>query len=239
MYINKITEENIQDDAVMSENENGIVYFQNGCWKFLEKSMYQKVNSSNVGPYPISVYIPEKEIKELIQADTKRNAKAYTYYFGINDFVFANKKFYETSALISDPIDVYVGVPITIKSKIVSSNDNSIEFYIVDGLNEISILPEEQSSVEHEKLFFQMPPRFPDGTNFHIYEDFVSVSDSIDSFEMGNDGALYTVSYIPPKSAYTYTPKSRSIKIKVILRVYKEDSIPQLTVPEVIQESRS
>ena len=238
MYINRQTGDIIYDDAVLSKTDSGIIFFQDGCWRFLEKEQYeQRIESSGNTYGTTKVYISNTELDELIATTSDIYSQVYTYYFGLNDLVIVNKKYASVSAILSESINVTMNMPLRISSNISVPERSSIEFYVVDGIDEIPLLPIEQSSIVHEKLFFEMPIRFHDGSDFHFFKDFVSMSESRDNLDERNDGSLYTVSYNPPSTAYEYVPKSSSIKIKIILRIY-DDSItaPQLTVPTVIQE---
>ena len=43
MYINKITGDYIQDSAIIKKDDSGLVYYENGCWKYNRTRKYSNI----------------------------------------------------------------------------------------------------------------------------------------------------------------------------------------------------
>lgn len=147
----------------------------------------------------------------------------YYYLFGIDDIKIQ----------LVEEKDKGVFISKNIKIEELKENQNltfssvfngNIEFSLIDGSNEIPLLPEEQEIITDEVIFYNTPTRFTvditkeviikkDGnkTNLSLQEAL-----KIDSPEN-----IYTVSYTPIYTPITYINNSE-IKIKAILRNLKD-----------------
>lgn len=147
----------------------------------------------------------------------------YYYLFGIDDIKIQ----------LVEEKDKGVFISKNIKIEELKENQNltfssvfngNIEFSLIDGSNEIPLLPKEQEIITDEVIFYNTPTRFTvditkeviikkDGnkTNLSLQEAL-----KIDSPEN-----IYTVSYTPIYTPITYINNSE-IKIKAILRNLKD-----------------
>ena len=109
---------------------------------------------------------------------------------------------------------------------------SNIEYFIVDGNKEVPILPVNEKYVYNERIFPEESLRFA----YSDYRDDKKIKKNgmaIDTaFEnIANEyDAIYSVSYQPVNTAYSYTPINKSIKIKAIVRIYGDviDTIPYI-----------
>lgn len=108
-----------------------------------------------------------------------------------------------------------------------SCEKGSIEFYILDGTNEIPILPEGESAVYEEQVFYKVATRFTieDISSIKMYKNSVpskiSLNEAINNSEEG-----YTVSYIPKAATSITNILSNTIKVKAIIRCYDKNYVP-------------
>lgn len=151
----------------------------------------------------------------------------FTYFFGIDKLQVKHMVANNTCCLISP--EIYIGQLeqdeyIQLEADCITSDVNSIEFYIVDGAHEVPVLPIDDMTVSNEKIFYGMNTRFSIDYDepIEIKKDNVLITTSIESAIQSND-ALYTVSYMPI-DPYNYKPINSSIKIKVIQRLYQENT---------------
>lgn len=103
----------------------------------------------------------------------------------------------------------------------------NIEFYIIDGTNEIPILPEGENIVSEEQVFYKVATRFTvdDITSIKVYKD--SVPSKVSLNEAVNDPQEgYTVSYAPKAATSIDNILSNTIKVKAIIRCYDKNYIP-------------
>ena len=234
-YIDLISGNYIDSSLVTNETEDGLVYYDDGCWKFLQKGMYKSVEDNDNASYSAATHVT-LSMDEMVKADETQTAthKYYTEYFGLNDFVAQNKSFV-SSAIISKDINVNINKPLKLMVDIVEKPKTSYEFYIIDGDTEIPIIPDSQKKIEHEKIFYNLPPRM-DGTNYIYYRNFEQVSlDRPSMNDYFDTGVLYTVSYTPDSKYYRYTPKSNTVKIKTIIRVYDDTVTPEISGLTLVQ----
>lgn len=165
--------------------------------------------------------------------------KRYYYKIGIDDIFLGKKEISAAGGFISSQI--YVGNCVWIS---LSADCETAEYYIIDEKEEIPILPDTQEKIINEKLFFGMMPRFPlaDQNNFTVKKNGIATSiktipelrlflfskttqEGKSGYETVNN---YTIDYMPPLSYRQYTPKSDTVRLKIILR--KNDLIiPKIT----------
>lgn len=231
MYINKITGEGIDDNSVVEVTNDGLVLFENGCWKLLAKGQYESSTSNNqedlytptaaTGNTANTILSPEKV--------TNKTMRYYTYYFGLNDLKLANRQYSTTSAILSKDFSVLLTKNVKLQATYTMPKYTSIEFSIIDGIKEAPILPQGMNKITDEKVFFQLPLRF-NGSDFKYYKDFKFVGSDKDSAAIKNDSSIYTVSYKPADNAYEYRPEHNTVKIKVLFRMYKDNvQAPQVS----------
>jgi hypothetical protein len=112
---------------------------------------------------------------------------------------------------------------LNINSDFISADSTDVEFYIIDGNQEIPILPLSKNEIKNEKIFTGLPLRFnTDDNNFVIRKNgYVINMDLKDA--LNQVSGEYSVDYIPNKEyCYSYTPINTSVKIKAVLRRYND-----------------
>lgn len=155
--------------------------------------------------------------------------KYYYYLFGLDkiEIMYVTKS--NKSCFISKEIKIdklknneYISLDSTY-----SCEEGSVEFYIIDGTNEIPILPENRTEVIHEKVFYKTPTRFViDNINsIKVYKNGIPAKISLNE-AISDPEENYTVSYIPKDSSAIENLINDKIKIKAIIRTYNEDYIP-------------
>jgi hypothetical protein len=148
-------------------------------------------------------------------------ANKYSYLFGLDGLNIRAQDMASDACFISDYIDVQSDIShITLSCSYLLSENASVEFFIIDGVNTVPILAEEQDAVQKEKLFMGSLTVFPVSASSQaiVYKDNYATSFALNDIA-GKSDALYTVSYVPT-SGWQYKPKSDKIKIKAILRTY-------------------
>lgn len=225
-YIDLLTKQYIEESSVVKETDNGIVYYENGCWKYLPDTRYEKVESDSV-TYVITVSDKGDRIDEIANAGSNITQRHtfYTNYFGLSKAKFSYRKYRRDSGIMTPDISVTANKPIELLAEIKMPEKTSVELYVVDGNNEIPILPKGEENVIHEKVFLGTAPRF-DSDKYSYFRDFVSVGPQIPESDLRLSESLFTVCYKPDKDAYTYKPLHSTIKIKAILRMYADDIEP-------------
>lgn len=150
----------------------------------------------------------------------------YYYIFGIDNIQFQNIKTDRQSCFVSNEIKIdsikdneYLTLNV-----IDSVERGNIEYYIIDGTEEIPVCPENITTIRDEKIFHKISPRFTINRNYPII---IKKNGTISNLQLTDvinkdDDNTYTISYtptaIPIKSL-----KNNSIKIKAILRSYDEN----------------
>ena len=99
----------------------------------------------------------------------------------------------------------------------------SIEYYIIDGNKTMPILNSNVSYIEKELLFPNLPTRFDIKNNVYtIYKNYEATNLKLSDLDFSNKNIKYTISYEPVKT--DYIPENSNIKVKAILRQYRDDS---------------
>lgn len=231
---NTLKNTEIDSDRIVSNNENGIVSSNKKCWFFVPAS-----NLSETQEYENGLYYNTEDVVEVKEQSTPESflinsndpennyiGKAQ-YKFG---FKIVSKKIIETyneGAMISKEINLGNFSYITLEVDQECQNC-SVEYYIVSGTTETSILPYGTEEVDYEKLFYNFPTRFTinqSTKNPVLYEDNVQsernyIDLSYDDYEKHN----YFLSYIPGGDNTQIIPSSKYIKLKIIIRKYDDNA---------------
>lgn len=219
MYINKITGDYIQDSAIIKKDDSGLVYYENGCWKYLSKNEY--ADSETDKSFQLTEVVDDKgnvTVNGLIPATdySSETLRYYTYYFGLNEASFGSRIYAETSAIMTDVFDLTA-----VRQMILSASENipdgtSIEYSVVSNNKETPILPQETKQILHERYFFGLKTRFP-GTDKTYYKDYIQLPEKPEAMD---EDSVYTVSYTPT-DGWIYNAAGTSARIKVLLRMNK------------------
>lgn len=154
-------------------------------------------------------------------------AKFYYYLFGIDDLSIEYVETETQSCFYSKEIKIdgiQENEHITI-DVIDSIERGSIEYYIVDGTETISILPEKQTEIIDEKIFYKLSTRFAYDIKKPIIikrnGDIVKITLQ-EAINKNEQDAVYTVSYTPIMNQIN-SLNNNDIKIKAIIRNYDKD----------------
>lgn len=164
----------------------------------------------------------------------------YRYQYSFDGIVAAHKSIKNTGGYLSAEIDVGNFTYIQLDAPVYQN----IEYTILDGKDEVPILPIQQDTVKGEKLFYGLLPRFTvmnDG-EFTVYKDgaaitinnltdlnlFLSVNNTgVESSQSSFvNSSVYTIDYIPDIAAQTYYPQNKTIRLKIIQRNFNGDVQP-------------
>ena len=241
MYRNKLTKALIKDDVIISDTEEGITLFDNGKWVFIQAKDLEHVQPNDMTSVAAQGTTEESSrITDVVTpADNLKLTNKiinYTYYFGLSEISACKKEYYNTCAYLSSPIDITIGRPVVLKALFSEGDNGSIEFNIIDGIEEIPILPDGVKEIYNEKLFYGLSPRFKANGDYSIYRDFIYIGTNMNDINF-NENNIYTISYQPMSAAYTYKPKHDSIRIKAIMRMYDTNvAPPQINSMRVIEK---
>lgn len=153
--------------------------------------------------------------------------KYYYYLFGVDSIFAQYVTVYEKSGFYSK--EVSIGKLNTNEHLTLYAEDSiergSIEYYIINGSETIPILPENQTQVVDEKIFYKSPTRFAVDTKVApvIKKNNEVVNVSLYN-AINTSGGNYTVSYVPVINTIGNLIND-SIKIKVIIRSYDTNYI--------------
>lgn len=153
--------------------------------------------------------------------------KKYTYNFGIDSIIFSKSKLEQNQCFITDEVKLENQNKkkyIQLDAEFSCDTDSSIEFYIIDGSVEKSILPINTSRIIDEKIFYGLRPRFSIDSDEEIVikKNGTIVDVTLDhAINTNEDG--YTVSYTP-LNAYNLSLNNDNIKLKIIMRIYNTDA---------------
>ena len=167
-----------------------------------------------------STVINESESSDIVTINK------YTYRFGLDYFTLHNVERYNESCFMSEEIQVGKMKDteyLNINSDFISADSTDVEFYIVDGNQEIPILPLSKDKIENEKIFTGLPLRFnTDDNEFVVRKNGYVINMDLEDAKNQISGD-YSVDYTPNKEyCYSYTPINTSIKVKAVLRRYND-----------------
>lgn len=155
--------------------------------------------------------------------------KYYYYLFGLDKISVQYVKPDSKSCFISKEIKIESlkdNEYLSLQADYQCENGN-IEFYIIDGTNEIPILPEGETTVIQEQVFYKVATRFTidDVSSIKMYKDLIpsrtSLNEAINNSEEG-----YTVTYSPKSATSISNILNNTIKVKAIIRCYDLNYIP-------------
>lgn len=235
----------VDQSRITSENDKGIVITTRKSWQYIPKENITTSVSYDDGYYYNKENVPKLE--KVIRTEAYNSSENpietnYTekarYRFGLKNVSFYNKKVNKVCGVISNYIYLNNYNYITLSVKETEGENAAVEYYILDGVSEIAILPEGQEKVIKEKLFYNMPTRF---TVNQIYEAPILYEDGIESdrnyLELSLDdyeNHEYTLTYIPGGDPYKYIPENPNIRVKVILRGYSDTNYTPIKIKGIV-----
>ena len=150
----------------------------------------------------------------------------YTYIFGIESITIKHIEQETDSCFISEPINIGTCSEkeyIQLHVEDVLTEYAGIEYSILDGDMEISLLPVGKELIKNERLFATLPLRYKkDNTElFAIKKDGLTTDISIDDAKL-QVLSRFSIDYYPEFN-YNYTPINSNIRIKAIIRKFTKD----------------
>lgn len=146
----------------------------------------------------------------------------YYYLFGVDSIFAEYVSVYDTCGFVSK--DIYIGSLNTNEHLTLYTEESvergSIEYSIINGSEVIPILPENQTQVVDEKIFYKCPTRFTVDTAYDVTVKLngevvnTTLYDAINTNSTG-----YTVTYTPVINTIS-SLINENVKIKAVIRSY-------------------
>ena len=148
----------------------------------------------------------------------------YNYMFGIDSITIKYIEQEQDSCFISQQININEladGEYIQLHVDEVLDEDTTIEYSILDGDVEIPALPFGSKIIKNERIFNALPLRFNQDYSLAmtIKKDGITTDISLDDAKT-QLLSRFSVDYFPEEN-YNYTPINSSIRIKAVIRSYK------------------
>lgn len=175
-------------------------------------------------------FISDTEDKQE-ENNTNENPKitVYEYIFGIDSILIGETNVNRDACFVSEEIEIgYLNDKeyIQLESSYYCDGRSSIEFYILDGSEIKPILPIKDETVKNEKIFNGLKTRFsinPDN-KITIKKNGIVVDVDLDD-AINSQSGDYTIDYTPINSHSITRINNKTIKVKVVLRMYDDDCI--------------
>lgn len=148
----------------------------------------------------------------------------YNYMFGIDSITIKYIEQEQDSCFISQQININEladGEYIQLHVDEVLDEDTTIEYSILDGDVEIPALPFGSKIIKNERIFNALPLRFNQDYSLAmtIKKDGITTDISLDDAKT-QLLSRFSVDYFPEEN-YNYMPINSSIRIKAVIRSYK------------------
>ena len=148
----------------------------------------------------------------------------YNYMFGIDSITIKYIEQEQDSCFISQQININEladGEYIQLHVDEVLDEDTTIEYSILDGDVEIPVLPFGSKIIKNERIFNALPLRFNQDYSLAmtIKKDGITTDISLDDAKT-QLLSRFSVDYFPEEN-YNYTPINSNIRIKAVIRSYK------------------
>lgn len=232
-YRDKTSGRIINSDDIIADDNNGIVENIDGMsFRFIPRERletepvaanygYDYIDApnvpSNIDSSPYDKSTPNEKGKWL--------GEYYNYAFGIDKIRLGRTKPKNTCGFVSENIEIgscdYLEVDVK-----TSGGNASVEVYVIDGTNETAILPVKEEKIVNEKLFHGLNTRFLPDKNKPIEIFKNGEKASFDYSNIPKDGNVYTISYTPVIKSHRYSPKNKTVKIKVMQRYDLPNMLP-------------
>lgn len=228
--LNKKSNSIINKEKIILSNDSGILISNGNCWKYVPQEDIVQQNDYTSKYYYLNdkpKYI-ETAVSSQFHIDNIDVQEAYTekaqYHFGFKNLQCSTKYLIKNSFIVSKDIEIDKCDYITLFTEEYKYNSD-IEYYIIDGINEIPILPIDNNKIFKEKLFYGISTRFRiDPANpIIIYENNIEKDRNRDQLSAEEyEKNTYTISYTPYGDVHKYIPQNSKIKLKIIFRCYDE-----------------
>lgn len=239
-YINRNTGTLLKSSAVQHISVNGIVTNAKDCWKFIPSTSLteEKTGAAIYRHEPLPNREQEPDQRPFLAESDDFN-QLYTenreYRFGFTGLQFSTKQVAAVSGLISDPIDVAGIRYLTVAYTVENPAAGAVEISMIDKTRETPILPDQKPSVDRERLFYNTDTRFVVDTTqpVTLYEDGKVIEQAYTVLTpQAFQAHTYTLSYTAAGAPFQYIPESDTVRIKMIVRQYKDT--PVLVVHNVL-----
>lgn len=224
----------ILPESIIHTTDTDYIVAESDSWRLIPK--ISVVDDKTI---TLEEAIPNKTDVSSIDNDLPDTSDKILYSFGFKDLSAQYKSFHDTSGILSNAIDFTNGRYIELSADIGEYKNASIEFSIYDGITEYPILPKEQETVQDELLISGLSTRFSidTGAPVTIKKDGEKVADSYLNFDknlLKDTSQTYTISYTPV-NPYRLAIVNTSIRLKIIVRVYKNGIPPLLKNVNIIK----
>ena len=220
MYYNKLTGRQINDESIVNITSTGIVVFNGSTWELIPNEyLSNDVPETVVSDITYEKYIcPINELKTKNNIAVEKTMTRYEYSIGL-DYIFSKAQMADTAVFLSEKIDTEPNKQTIFKINDKTSDFSSIEYYMIDGIETIPIVPYGMNQIQNEKIFPLLSTRFEIDNE---KERIVKVNGEVANIEISdlNAADINTISYYPKNENGIYSPKNNKIQIKAILRSY-------------------
>lgn len=228
VYINKNTNNIVDPNSIISYSEDDIIVNNSNCWQLIPHKDLEKQKI-------YTEYFPEENVPTKYER-TEQYA-FYTdnlqYHVGFADFVVCTRKPAESSGIVSKEISVDNVSYLTVTGDVIG--DGSVEYWILDGANEIPLLPENSNTVYKEKLFCDLntetvTTRFPidqvQGIKPVLYEDNIALNKDYKELQPEDfNNHIYYLTYTAAGNSQKYIPYTNKVRLKIIVRQYTNEPV--------------
>lgn len=177
---------------------------------------YNKIKNVDINTIIDSINSDQDQIND-------KDSLYYYYLFGIDEIEIQNVEINNISAFCSKNINI--GTLSSNEHLSLYAEDSiergSIEYYIINGNQEIPILPENQNEIINEKIFYKTQTRFPIDYNkpIVIKKNLEKTNLTLQEAINIDDKNTYTISYTPIVNTISNS-LNEDIKLKAVLRSY-------------------
>ncbi len=236
IYINNNTNSIISDSSIVTSDEDGIIVNNSNCWQYVPSEQVRTETIYNEF-YPEDIKPVLHVDKEKKLSDSSIDPSDYSdvliYDIGFKNFAICTRIPEESSGIISKSFSVDNTSYITLDSEY--SGNGSVEYSILDGTNEIPILPNGSKTVIQEKLFYNLDTdtvttRFPvdhiQGIQPVLYKDNIVVTQDYQELKSSDfDEHNYCLTYTAYGDVQQYIPTMKDIQLKVVVRQYDTEPV--------------
>lgn len=224
----------ILPESIIHTTDTDYIVAESNSWRIIPK--ISVVDDKTI---TLEEAVPNKNDVSSIDNALPDTSDKILYSFGFKDLSAQYKSFHDTSGILSNAIDFTNGRYIELSADIGEYKNASIEFSIYDGITEYPILPKEQKTIQDELLISGLSTRFSidTGAPVTIKKDSEKVADSYLNFDknlLKDTSQTYTISYTPV-NPYRLAIVNTSIRLKIIVRVYKNGIPPLLKNINIIK----
>ena len=237
VYINNNTNNIIDQATIKDKDDNGIFVNSSNCWKYIPNQDITSYDVYGDTYYPQEQCRPPLSYKEKHLSDEENTDGYYTEALsscvGFQDFMVCTRMPSASSGIVSNTINVENTAYITLEGT--QSGDGSVEYSILDGSQEVPILPVGATYVIKEKLFYdleadQITTRFPidliQGIDPVLYEDGHIVQKEYTQLAPEDfRDHTYCLTYTAAGNTQEYIPVASEIRLKIIIRQYGQEPV--------------